>query len=57
MLGEALACAPEEVRAEVSQEQADVGDMKDRASWDDTGLMSKTSRASFHDKNRKRGRP
>ncbi|MBA3265065.1 MAG: VWA domain-containing protein [Nocardioidaceae bacterium] len=57
MLGEALACAPEEVRAEVSQEQADVGDMKDRTPWDDTDLMSKTSRASFHDKNRKRGRP
>lgn len=56
MLGLALTGAPEELRADVEKEQADIGQMKDRATWDDTSLLSKTNRASFHDNNRKRGR-
>ncbi len=56
VLGAAMMAAPDEMRADVVKESQDIGMMKDRASWDDTSRLSKVTRASFHQRNRKRGR-
>jgi len=51
-----MMAAPEAMRDDVLRESQDIGMMKDRASWDDTSRLSKDTRASFHERNRKRGR-
>ncbi len=56
-IGQALSVAPEELLADLQKEQSDVGAMRERATWEDTSYMSKMSRASYHERNRKRGRP
>lgn len=56
VLGAAMMAAPEAMRDDVLRESQDIGMMKDRASWDDTSRLSKDTRASFHERNRKRGR-
>jgi len=56
VLGSAMMAAPEAMRDDVLRESQDIGMMKDRASWDDTSRLSKDTRASFHERNRKRGR-
>lgn len=55
-LTQAMATAPAEMRHDVAKESDVVGSMKERASWDDTNRLSKDTRASFHERNRKRGR-
>lgn len=49
--------APEDLRDEVSKESQEIRMLRDRTTWDDTNRLSKHSRASFHERNRKRGRP
>lgn len=56
VLGAAMMAAPQAMRDDVLRESQDIGMMKDRASWDDTSRLSKDTRASFHERNRKRGR-
>ena len=56
VLGAAMMGAPAEMRADMVKESQDIGSMKDRAAWDDTSRLSKDTRASFHRRNRKRGR-
>ncbi|MBA2773440.1 MAG: VWA domain-containing protein [Nocardioidaceae bacterium] len=55
-LGLAMQAAPAEMQSDIAKESFDVGSMKDRASWDDVSRLSKDTRASFHERNRKRGR-
>lgn len=55
-IAQALSAAPPELVADLQQERSDVDAMRERASWEDMNLMSKTSRASYHERNRKRGR-
>ena len=56
LLEQAIGCAPDGMRAGVEHESLEVGTMKDRAGWDDVSRLSKDTRASFHERNRKRGR-
>lgn len=56
VLGAAMMGAPAEMRADMVKESQDIGSMKDRGAWDDTSRLSKDTRASFHRRNRKRGR-
>ncbi len=55
-IAQALSAAPPELVADLQQERSDVDAMRERATWEDMNLMSKTSRASYHERNRKRGR-
>ena len=55
-LDQALSAAPEELRGVVAHESLVIGSMKDRFAWDDINRLSKETRASFHERNRKRGR-
>jgi Ca-activated chloride channel family protein len=56
LMGEALTSSPPAMRAEVQQESDDIQAMRARTSWDDMSRMSKDTRASYHNRNRKRGR-
>ncbi len=48
--------APPAMHADLARESEELAAMKDRASWDDERRLSKDTRASFHSRNRKRGR-
>lgn len=56
LMGEALTSSPPAMLADVQQESDDIQAMRARTSWDDTRRMSKDTRASYHNRNRKRGR-
>ena len=56
LLADALGSAPSEVVDELDRERRDITEMRERSAWDDATLMSKLSRASYHSRNRKRGR-
>jgi Ca-activated chloride channel homolog len=55
-ISDALSMAPGELVANLQREQSDIGAMRERATWENTTLMSKMSRSSYHAQNRKRGR-
>ncbi len=55
-IGQALSVAPSELLADLQQEQSDLTGMRQQATWDDTSRASKMTRASYHERNRKRGR-
>lgn len=56
LLGFAIQTAPPEMQVDIAKESFNLGSMKDRASWDDVSRLSKDTRASFHERYRKRGR-
>ncbi len=56
----ALELAPIDMADDVAGEQRQVAGLRERSGWDDTNVLSKASRASYHRQNRRRsaaGRP